>query len=138
MSDCPIILRDATPPDMRLVWDSWSKGYVAAVSRGRRTHAIERLLLRRGMLDLAREIIARPGVRVIVAAYREVPSVLCGWACTESDTLHWVYVLRDYRRAGVGSYLVSGCKRFTLMAPTVADVPALRAMTWEPDRLLGG
>jgi hypothetical protein len=133
----PLVLREANPADLRLVWDSWPKSLVAALCRGRHTHSLERLLMRRGMLDLAQELVRRPGVRVTVAAYSELPSLLVGWACTESDVLHWVYVVRDYRRKGVCTYLVRGCKTMSLLTPTVAVVPALAALRWEPGRLLG-
>lgn len=129
--------REATPPDLRLVWDSWPKSLVACLARGRHTTSLERLLMRRGVLCLAREIVSRPGVRVSVAAYHEVPSMIVGWACTEGDCLHWVYVLRDYRRAGVCTWLVRGCRRMSILTPSVADVPALRGLKWEPDALLG-
>jgi len=134
---CPLVLREANPADMRLVWDSWPKSLVASLARGRHTHSLERLLMRRGMLDLAQELVRRPGVLITVAAYEAVPSLIVGWACTEEDMLHWVYVLKDYRRAGVCTWLVRGCRRMSILTPSVADVPALRGLKWEPDALLG-
>lgn len=134
---CPIVLREALPGDMALVLDSWQKSLAAAIARGRHTHRFERLLLRRGALDLAQELVRRPGVRVTVAAYDADPSLLVGWACTEEDMLHWVYVRKDYRRAGVCTWLVRGCRRMSILTPSVADVPALRGLKWEPDALLG-
>jgi hypothetical protein len=134
---CPLVLRCSLPGDMALVLDSWSRSLAAAIARGRHTHRFERLLLRRGALDLAHELVGREGVRVTVAAYDADPSLLVGWACTEGDVLHWAYVMKDYRRAGVCTWLVRGCRRLSILTPSVADVPALRGLKWEPEALLG-
>jgi GNAT superfamily N-acetyltransferase len=49
---------------------------------------------------------------VTVAFATEVPDEIAGYSVVEGDTLHYVYVKKDYRLLGIGSSLVPEGTRF--------------------------
>ena len=51
-------------------------------------------------------ILKRPNSRLRVAVLTEDEDVALGWCVDEGNTLHYVYVPRDYRKAGIGRSLV--------------------------------
>jgi len=67
-------------------------------------------------------ILARPATRVRLATMPDDPSVVFGWAVTESDdTVHYVYVKPSFRKYGVARALISEIKSpFTYTHETYA------------------
>lgn len=93
---------------MGLVFGSWCSSYeryskLADYVRGYHaiggqnpTHVIDRI---------AKRIVAR-GARVDIAAWEQDPMFIVGWACSEGETLHYVWVRKDFRGKGIARQLV--------------------------------
>jgi GNAT superfamily N-acetyltransferase len=98
-----VLLRAGGSADVPFILSSWLKCYrqspaVSAIRTDRyfrRHHAVlERLL-------------ARPTARVTIAAYRDDPDTIFGWAVTEGDVLHFLYVKDKFRAQGIGRRLLA-------------------------------
>ena len=52
-------------------------------------------------------LLSRPEAIIKLAVLSDDTDVVLGWALVEPNILHYVYVNKDYRKTGIGTYLVS-------------------------------
>lgn len=57
-------------------------------------------------LGIIKSILGRPSVTTYVACLKDDPDVIIGYAVTEPQILHWVFVRKDWRRAGIARDLI--------------------------------
>lgn len=99
MSQPPLSLRQATPEDLKFVFDSWARSY----RDGGCAPQIGYDLFRPGHEALMKRLVDRDFVTVAYAT--EIPDEICGWVCAGLDAIHYVYVKQAYRRRGIGIQL---------------------------------
>lgn len=95
----PAILRPATPSDHAFIVDSWLLSY--------RNQALARDAGQAYVHDmkwLIRRLIDRSAV--LVAADRDTPGAIWGWAATHGTTVLYVYVRQEFRRRGIARMLL--------------------------------
>lgn len=101
-----VVIRPAEADDFALVFGSWCSSYerysrladyVRHYVGQNPTRVIDRI---------AKRIVER-GARVDVASWADDPMVILGWACSEGQVLHYVWVRRDFRGQGIARQLVS-------------------------------
>jgi GNAT superfamily N-acetyltransferase len=110
----PISLRPSEPGDRGFILDSWIRSYRDSPWARMMGHAYTD-----GHDALIKRILGRSAV--LVACYDADPETILGWACTERDVVHYVYVKHKLRRRGIARMLlgpfVSREVRYTHMLP---------------------
>lgn len=118
-----IAIRDLRPDDLRYVMDSWLKSYLAG-----RTHAWRHVDYKRAVRGHRRVVDElRKRARIRIAVDPAADFVILGWACADSECLHYVYVKKKFRRAGIARVLIedAGSPRF-YSHPTVVGRKVLQ------------
>lgn len=138
MTDSPtagVLVRPATPEELRLVRDSWTKG----ASRGDTRLRGERMLktgtdrgMRRREFAAAHRlwvdvVLEDHEVHVVVAVAEGEPDEALGWCCWSSPTgapatLHWVWVRGQARRMGLGRALLAHVREHAAGVPSIAHI----------------
>jgi len=91
-------VRLGKPDDLAFVVDSWTK----------HGHRGERM---RTATAHVRALLARPGSMLLVAHVPGEPDSILGWAATEDDCVHYVYVRSAGRRQGTAKALMGAWAR---------------------------
>lgn len=100
MSQTPdILVRTATPDDLRFVHASWFESY----RKGGRSPEVGFDVYQREQGALIARLVNSQ--EVIIAAARAVPDEICGWVCRDRDVAHYVYVKKAYRRLKIATQL---------------------------------
>lgn len=93
-----------TPADRPFVATSWVQNY--------RKHAgLAPQVYAQGAVPLIDMLLHR--CPTVVAYFDDTPDEILGWATTDGDVLHYVYVKAAYRHQGIGSSLTEGTKWHT-------------------------
>jgi hypothetical protein len=138
LDDQPIVVREAVPTDLDLVYDSWLRSYrfkrsaptsgdrecpkchqrpnwdVRGGAENAEMLADDYFKLQRNRIDnLLRTS------QVVVVAAKASPDVVRAWACVRGfDVLHYVYTVAIYRRRGYARMLTDGLAFCTHMTDT--------------------
>ncbi len=93
-------LRPAEPSDLALVFGSWVDSYAKsthAKACGHAYRAIQDAIVKRHVAASA----------VLVCCLADDPETIVGWACTDADAIHFVYVKHKWRHNGVAKLLLA-------------------------------
>lgn len=94
-----LALREATSRDRSFVASRWVRSYSAARAD------VSKATYEQRWNDLVDLLL--PRCRVTIACSANEPSALWGFAVTEGDVVHYVYVMREFWRAGVARALIT-------------------------------
>lgn len=95
-----IAFRPAVQNDEGFIADSWVRSY--GDSRWARDHGPGYV---RSHDAAVKRLFAR--AQVFVACLEAHPETIIGWACTEPDCVHYVYVKQKFRHEGLGKKLIA-------------------------------
>lgn len=118
--DLSIVVRSGEAADREFIFNSWLKSFFGSRTPPQPGHptgkrlgggAFTRDIAGRVYFErhhqVIEDILGRADTRIVVAAPRETPFVICGWAVFEGPELvHYVYVKNEVRRLGVAKLLL--------------------------------
>lgn len=96
-----LLLRRATPDDLKFVRHSWFESY----RKGGRAPDVRFDVYAGGQRPLIERITESLGATI--AYPREIPDEICGWICYFGRVVHYVYVKQAYRRLGIAAQLLA-------------------------------
>ena len=139
-----IVLRLATEEDMRFITDAWVKSYAGIMPDYAKTYGMSRW---DWIKACATWCIANS--QVALAHVETYPDAILGWGCGQPGTMHYVYVLHEARRHGLGRMLIAGLGNAERRGVRITHrpYPKLRKKVdalgwyWKPltrDEVLGG
>ncbi len=104
MDKIQIVIRDAAPMDRNFIFSTWLKGqrfnsfYYSEIPQD---------LYFREYSKIIDRILGLPDVEVRVAFDEANPGWIVGFAVTQGDAIHWIYVRGgEYRLKGIARFLV--------------------------------
>ena len=98
-----IIIRSVLAEDKNLIMATWLKGnyygnpYFWNVPQD---------IYFKEYAKIITAILFTPGVEALIACDESNPSFVLGFSVFKDDAIHWVYVKRDYRMAGIAKMLL--------------------------------
>lgn len=95
-------VREGGANDLPFVIDSWSQSYYGAKA----VAGMQKDDYFPAMHSKVKDILARPGVVLVVACASEDDDTILGWAAFEDRCLHYVVVKKDVRGVGIAKALV--------------------------------
>lgn len=121
-----IVVRLATEDDKAFVLNSWLKSqYYSSDYFGAMTNIGYYFFMTPLILNKLKEGLLN------VAVLSDAPETIIGFACSDGNTLHYVYVKRDYRGHKIASLLLSGLDVKVYTASTKAGSAIARKRGWE-------
>lgn len=73
-------------------------------------------------------VLSRPQTKVLVACFKDEPSVLTGYSISRGETLHWVFVKTAWRKIGIAKKLVP--KEITQVTHLTTQGQKLKPKEW--------
>lgn len=126
----PILLRTMAETDIPFIVDAWVESYRSS-SRAREAGRS----YRRGQRALVRRILERAAC--VVACLEKDNDAIAGFAVTEGDTIHYVFVRDAFTRVGLAtSMLLPFASRDTVRYSHRPSVPIRIPETWVYDPYL--
>ncbi len=100
-------IRAGRPADHPFVFARWVRSYEGS----RWADAMPLPLFQEGHHRLIAALLAREGVRLLVACDPQDENTILGWAVLEPGVLHYVFVKEGVRRLGIGTALIASLSR---------------------------
>lgn len=125
-----ISIRKATLSDMAFICNSWSKGVRFGLSTPDKCQHVD--LMREIPLEIfipsykkVMDSILERDIDVEVACLEDDPDVILGYAITEYQILHWIFVKDVWRGQGIGKMLfhegITHCTNLTLIGRSLKN-----------------
>ena len=104
-----IKIRLGKPEDIPFINNTW----LYSLYNGSQYSNMEKDTFMREYRQTIGTLMSKPGVTVTVACLQDDENVIVGWACWESDILHFIYMKKMWRRNGIHFQLIPEIKRYT-------------------------
>lgn len=125
-----LVIRAANAGEWNRIRSDWKRSHLASAWAG----AVGREAYWPWQSEVVDRLLVDADVRV--AVWSEDNYTIAGWSCSELPrTLHYVYVLDEYRRAGIAKRLLAHLETpllYTHRTTVVAELPIPTTWTFDP------
>lgn len=130
------VIRDFVPGDKNLILATWVHGLYHGNERDSWISQVPEEVFNAHYRNVLERILALPQTKIRLATVKDEPDVILGYAVFTSDTIHWIFVKKAWRKIGIARDLYPVGMKFTTHLTDVGR--ALRSklkLTFDPFRL---